>query len=52
MRLRGIVRQDLDGFETDLAILLGTGFTDPDDAAADGIQFVIAGNDLDDLSPP
>jgi hypothetical protein len=40
----------LKGFEADLAFLLGAGFADPDHAAADGIQFVIARDDLDQLS--
>jgi len=40
----------LEGFEADLAILLGAGFADPDHAAAAGVQFVVAGNDLDELA--
>lgn len=39
----------LDGFEADLAFLFRTGSADPDHAAADGVQFVVAGDDLDDL---
>jgi len=35
--------------EADFAVLLGAGFADPDHAAADSIQFIIAGYDLDEL---
>lgn len=49
MRLRGFYGKDLDGFEADLAILFGAGLADPDHATLDGIQFVVPGNDLDDL---
>ena len=44
------LREGLDGFEADLAILFGAGLADPDHAAADGIQFIIAGDDLDELT--
>lgn len=40
----------LNGFEADLALLFGTGFADPNHAAADSIQFIVAWNDLDKLS--
>lgn len=39
----------LNGFEADLAVLFGAGFADPDHAAADGVEFIIAGDDLDKL---
>lgn len=42
----------LHGFEADLAFLFGAGFADPDHAAADGIQFIVAGDDLDHLPSP
>ena len=46
------MRFKLEGFEADLAILFGAGFADPDDATADGVQFVVAGDDLDELAGP
>jgi hypothetical protein len=39
----------LERFEADLAILFGARLTDPDYAATDGVQFIIAGDDLDEL---
>ena len=42
-------RVTLDGFEANLAFLFGTGFADPDHTATDGVQFIIAGDDLDHL---
>ena len=43
------MRFNLEGFEADLAILFGAGFTDPHHAAADGVQLIVAGDDLDEL---
>ena len=42
----------LNGFEADLAILFGAGFSNPHHAAADGVEFVVAGDDLDKLPGP
>jgi hypothetical protein len=49
---QGLQGDLLEGFEADLAILFGARLTDPDDAAADGVQFIIAGDDLDELPGP
>jgi len=42
----------LNGFEADLAVLFGAGFADPNYAAADGVEFIITGDDLDKLPRP
>ena len=42
----------LDGFESYFAFLFGTWFADPHDATADGLEFILAGNDLHDLAAP
>ena len=39
----------LKGFEADLAVLFGAGLADPNYATADGVQFIVAGDDLDEL---
>ena len=42
----------LKGFEAELAFLFGSGLTDPDHATADGVEFIVARNDLDELARP
>ena len=39
----------LDGFEADLAFLFGAGSADPNYATLDRVQFIVAGDDLDEL---
>lgn len=40
----------LDRFEADLAILFGARFANPDYAATDGVQFIVARDDFDELA--
>jgi hypothetical protein len=47
---RSIRQAALDGFEPHLAFLLRSWFADPYDAAPNGIQLIVVGDDLDDLS--
>lgn len=47
---QGDVRKLLEGFEADFAVLFGAGFADPNHAAADGIQLIVAGDDFDELA--
>lgn len=44
------MRLGLKGFEADLTVLLGAGFADPHYATFDGIQFIVAGNNLNELA--
>lgn len=50
MRLLGLRRKALEGFEADLAILFGARFADPDYTTFDGVQFIVAGDDFDELA--
>ncbi len=45
-----IRRAALDGFESHLAFLFGPWLADPHHAAANGVQLIVARDDLDDLS--
>lgn len=49
-RLRESYWKELDGFEAEFAVLFGAGFADPDDTTLNGIQFIVAGDDLDELT--